>query len=76
LKTRAWFGQDGVDPDAPDLPRLKARALGITLDYGLANGIDIKLKDGALDRVYGNGENPDPFGFGPPDIPHKKRQDD
>jgi hypothetical protein len=37
---------------------------------------EITLKDGALDRVYGNGLNPDPFGLGPPDIPHKRRTDD
>jgi hypothetical protein len=66
----------GVDPHDPDWPRLKAQALVITVDYGLANGIDIALKGGALDRVYGDGANPDPFGFGPPDIPHKRRSDD
>src|SRR5689334_3845745 len=49
LENQGVIWQDGVDPDDPDLPRLKARALVITLDYGLANGIDIKLKDGALD---------------------------
>jgi hypothetical protein len=37
--------------------------------------IDITLKDGALDRVYGNGTNPDPYGRGPPDIPHEPRED-
>ena len=62
-------------PD-PDWPRMKAQALVITLDYGLCRGIEIQLKGGALDRVYGNGVNPDPAGFGPPDIPHKRRNDD
>jgi hypothetical protein len=55
---------------------MKAQALMVTVDYGRMNGIDITLKDGALDRVYGNGVNPDPFGFGPTDIPHKRRSDD
>jgi hypothetical protein len=35
-----------------DLPRLKAQALIITLDYRSGNDvIDIRLKDGALDRT-------------------------
>jgi hypothetical protein len=66
----------GVDPDDPDWPRLKAQALVVTHDYGRMNGIDITLKDGALDRVCGNGVNPDPFGLGPTDIPRKRRTDD
>ena len=37
---------------------------------------DVTLKDGALDRVYGNGQNPDPDGRGPADIPHKPREDE
>ena len=32
----------------------------LTLDYGRCRGIEIRLKDGALDRVYGGGVNPDP----------------
>jgi hypothetical protein len=55
---------------------MKAQALVITLDYGRWRGIEIQLKDGALDRVYGNGLNPDPVEFAPPDIPHKRRNDD
>jgi hypothetical protein len=66
----------GVDPDDPDWPRMKAQALVITWDYGKGRGLEIALKDGALDRVYGNGVNPDPFEFGPADIPHKRRIDD
>jgi hypothetical protein len=54
-----------------DWPRLKARALVITLDYGEGmGGIEFVLKDGAVDRVYGDGRNPDPEGRGPPDTPH------
>jgi hypothetical protein len=60
-----------------DWPRQKARALVITRDYGEGYGTtDFTLKDGPLDRVYGNGRNPDPEGRGPPDIPHKRRGDD
>jgi Zn-finger nucleic acid-binding protein len=55
---------------------MKAQALVIILDYGRCRGIEIQLKDGALDRVYGNGVNPDPAGFGPHDIQHKHRNDD
>jgi hypothetical protein len=60
-----------------DWLRLKASALVITVDYGGSAGdVSVTLKDGALDRVYGNGTNPDPCGLGPPDIPHKQRNDD
>lgn len=76
LERHGVIREFGVCPDDPDWPRLKAQALVITLDYGLANGIEITLKDGALDRVYGNGINPDPDGLGPPDIPHMRRTDD
>jgi hypothetical protein len=57
---RIW--EDGSDdPDAP--PRLKAQALVVTADFGDGdNAIDISLKDGPLDRVYGEGVNPDPWG--------------
>jgi hypothetical protein len=58
-----------------ELPRLKAEALVVTDHYGLEY-TDITLKNGALDRVFGNGVNPCPFGLGPKDIPHKPRKDD
>lgn len=57
------------------MPRMKASSLVITYDFG-GCVLDLSLKDGALDRVYGNGTNPDPLGGGPPDIPHKQRMDD
>jgi hypothetical protein len=63
-----------LDPD--NLPRMKATALVVTVDYGKAEQMDIVLRDGAIDRVYGNGTNPDFEGRGPPDIPHKPRNDD
>ncbi len=60
-----------------DSCRLKASALIVTINYGYDPGtIDIMLKNGAWDRVYGNGTNPDPEGRGLPDIPHKRRRDD
>jgi hypothetical protein len=48
-------------PDDP-WPRLKVEglALVVTFDYDKSDGIEICLKNGALDRVYGNGVNPDP----------------
>jgi hypothetical protein len=58
--------------DREDTVRLKASALVITVDYGAGGDIDVRLKDGALDRVYGNGTNPDPFGAGPSDIPRTR----
>ncbi len=64
------------DDCASEFPRMKARALVVTFDYGEYAGVDIALKDGALDRVYGNGVNPDPDGLGPPDIARKRRSDD
>jgi hypothetical protein len=57
-----------------DGERLKATALVVTVNC--IRTIDIRVKDGALDRVYGNGTNPDPDGRGPPDIPHEMRSDD
>jgi hypothetical protein len=63
------------DFDPGNLPRMKATALVVTEDFGKMGQIDFVLKDGALDRVYGNGTNPDPLGRGPPDIPHKPRRD-
>jgi hypothetical protein len=74
LEDRGVIWQDGVDPE--DFPRLKAQALVVTFDYGEYDGVDIRLKDGALDRVYRNGVNPDPDGRGPRDIPRKGRPDD
>ena len=65
------------EDDVGDWPRLKAQALVITVDYGRGAGdIVVGLKDGAINRVYGNGTNPDPRGLGPPDILHKHRDDD
>jgi hypothetical protein len=55
---------------------MKAQALVVTFDYGKYSGIEIWLKDGAIDRVYGTGVNPDPEGLGPPDIPHEQRSND
>jgi len=63
------FSLDHVD-DYPagrrlsDFSRMKAQALVVTLDYGDGNGgVEIVLKDGALDRLFGDGVNPDPYGF-------------
>jgi hypothetical protein len=53
--------------------RLKASALVVTVT--VTGTIDVSLKDGACDRVYGNGQNPDPFGAGPDDISHQPRDD-
>jgi hypothetical protein len=62
------------DADVESFPRIKATALVVTVTlYGT---IDFKLKDGAFDRVYGNGVNPDPDGRGPTDIPHEPRKDE
>jgi hypothetical protein len=54
--------ENGSDLDG--IPRLKAQALVVIVDFGTdPNGaIDIRLKGGALDRVAGDGENPDPNG--------------
>ena len=75
LEREGVIWQDGVRDWDPDLPRMKAQALVITFDYG-KYGIEIHLKDGPIDRVYGNGVNPDFEGIGPPDIPHKPRRND
>jgi hypothetical protein len=54
--------------------RVKATALVVTVTP--CGTTDVTLKDGALDRVYGNGQNPDPDDRGPADIPHKPREDE
>jgi hypothetical protein len=51
--------------------RIKASALVVTVT--LDGTIEVILKDGACDRVYANGEKPDPFNAGPGDIPHRLR---
>jgi hypothetical protein len=73
LEGQCLIWEYGHDPDDPDFPRLKAQALVVTLDYGDGNNcVDITLKDGALDRVYGDGVNPDPWGFdADPSLPSK-----
>jgi hypothetical protein len=63
LERHGLIWEYGLDPDYPDLARLKAQALVVTLDYGDCSSFEIKLKDGAFDRVYGDGVNPDPWGF-------------
>jgi hypothetical protein len=64
-----------ANADPVSLLRLKARSLVATYDCG-TSWLNITLKDGAIDRVYGNGVNPDPDGRGPSDIPHKWRDFD
>jgi hypothetical protein len=73
-----WENDKVEDSTIPDgIPRLKASALVVTLYYGSLYGtIDITLKDGACDRVYGNGVNPDPFGSGPHDIPGRHHRNE
>jgi hypothetical protein len=53
--------------------RIKATALVVTVT--LDGTTDVTLKDGACHRVYGNGQNPDPCGAGPGNIPHQPRDD-
>jgi len=76
LERNGLIYEFGLKPEDPDWPRMKAQALVVTVDYGKMNGIEVALKDGALDRVYGDGVNPDPEELGPPDIPHKRRSGD
>jgi hypothetical protein len=52
--------------------RIKASVLIVTYD---GDAYCVTLKDGAIDRVYGNGRNPDLRGAGPDDIPHLPRDD-
>jgi hypothetical protein len=47
--------------DDDDYPRMKASALVASYDFG-RDVVEIYLKDGALDRVYGDRVNPDPWG--------------
>jgi hypothetical protein len=75
LERNGLIWEFGLVPDDPNWPRLKAHALVATVDYGLDEA-KIELRDGAIDRVYGNGVNPDPYGLGPPDITRKRRIDE
>jgi hypothetical protein len=56
-----WDDSSNLD----GIPRMKAQALVVTADFGIdpTGAIDITLKGGALDRVYGDGVNPDPNGL-------------
>lgn len=56
-----WDDSSNLD----GIPRMKAQALVVTADFGTepTGAIDISLKGGALDRVYGDGVNPDPHGL-------------
>jgi hypothetical protein len=64
-----WDEDESVDV----MPRFKATALVITSHF--SGGCEIMIKDGAIDRVFSNGTNPDPYGRGPADIPHSDRAD-
>jgi hypothetical protein len=63
-----------------DRPRLKAEAVVVTCGYleDGAEACEIKLKDGAIDRVFGDGVNPDPDGrdADPPRPPRSPRRRD
>jgi hypothetical protein len=56
------------EDSSSDHYRVKASALMVTVD--LPGTIEIWIKNGAADRVFGNGVNPDPDGRGPSDVPH------
>jgi hypothetical protein len=76
LERNGLLCEFGVMANDPDWPRMKAEALVITAPYwDGGGGVEIELKGGALDRVYGDGTNPDPEGLGPQDIPHKRRKE-
>jgi hypothetical protein len=65
-----FLDNKGLFFDDADYPRVKASTLVVTLAPYI--GIDIRLRDGASDRVYGRGSNPDPDGRGPPDYQGRK----
>jgi hypothetical protein len=54
-------GQGLVWGDGDDLPQLKASALIATFNWGDGGSIEVKLKDGPQDRLYGDGIDPDAF---------------
>jgi hypothetical protein len=47
-----------------DADRELLRASGLNVFCDMCGTIDIILKDGPIDRCYGNGEDPDPCGGG------------
>jgi hypothetical protein len=66
--SNGWSGKTVYIPTNPDRLRLKDQALVITHDYGRWTGIDLILKDGALDRVLGNSVDSDPVGLSCPNV--------
>jgi hypothetical protein len=72
LERHGLIWEDRPTDADPFNMRLKAQALVVTLNYGEGDILDIELKDGALDRVYGDGVNPDPYGSdADPPLPSK-----
>ncbi len=47
-----------------DAERELVRATALHVICDMCGTMDIMIKDGALDRRYGDGEDPDPFGTG------------
>ena len=59
-----FLDRHGLIYDA-DKELLKASALIATKDFGSANqAVVITLRDGAIDRAYNGGSDPDPWGSG------------
>lgn len=59
-----------------DVERELVRASALHVICDMCGDVDVILKDGAINRCYGNGEDPDPFGTGlnPTRAPSKSRR--
>ena len=55
-----FLEQQGLFWSDSDPPKLKASALVVTLNFA-EDELNIILKDGPLDRLHGDGVDPDPF---------------
>ena len=70
-----FLDRNGLIDEVTADGEFRIKATGLVVTVTLDGTTDVTLKDGACDRVYGNGQNPDPSGAGPGDIPRKSRDD-
>jgi hypothetical protein len=68
-----FLDRNGLIDEVTADGEFRIKATGLVVTVTLDGTVDVTLKDGACDRVYGNGQNPDPCGAGPDDIPHQPR---
>jgi hypothetical protein len=73
---RAYYDYLDLNGLFYDAERELVRASALHVICDMCGDVDIMLKDGPIDRRYGDGEDPDPFGTGlsPTRPPSKHRR--